>query len=93
MFIDDEGDLVQRTIFYNDADSKVVTVANITIESAQEEYDFIGYEVIVREPGTKTIEETDYEGVGPKAQHNGKSKVQLNEGTNKWELVLEKNLI
>ena len=85
-----EGDLGQRTIFYNDADSKVVTVANITIESASEEYDFIGYEVIVIEPGKKTIKETDYEGVGQKLNTTVKSKVQFNEGTNKWELVLEK---
>jgi hypothetical protein len=90
LFGDDEGDLVQRTIYYNDAGSKKVTVADIVIESASDEYDFIGYEVIVREPDTKTIGESTYQGVGQKLNTTVKSKVQFNDGTNKWELVLEK---
>src|SRR5690606_23157399 len=39
---------------------------------------------------TKTIDESTYQGVGQKLNTTVKSKVQFNDGTNKWELVLEK---
>ncbi|HEY8424150.1 MAG TPA: hypothetical protein VIL23_05275 [Clostridia bacterium] len=89
LFVQTQDGLVQRTINYNDASSKVVTVANIVIESAASEYDFLGYEVIVRGPGAKTVENT-YEGAGQRLNTTVRSSLSFNEATNKWELVLKK---
>lgn len=89
LFVDDEGQLVQRTIYFNDKDSKKVTVSNIVIQSATSQYDFIGYEVIVRGPGTKTVGDTTYEGLGQRLNTAVKSKVFFDQSENKYNLVLE----
>jgi hypothetical protein len=89
LFIEEDGDLVQRTIYYDDVASKRVTVGNIVIQSATAQYDFIGYEVIVRGPGTKTVDGTEYKGLGQRLNTTVKSKIDFNEADNRWELVLE----
>ncbi|HEY8444079.1 MAG TPA: hypothetical protein VIL24_04715 [Clostridia bacterium] len=93
LFKEVEGELVQRTINYKDKNSKKVTVGDIVIQSATDQYDFIGYEVIVRAPGSVTVGSTEgsteYQGAGQRLNTTVKSKLYFNDTDNKWELVLE----
>lgn len=90
LFVADGSDYKQREIYHDVASSKVVTVSNIVIQSAGSEYDFIGYEVIVREPATKDVSSVTYQGVGQRLNTTVLSSIAYNETASKYELTLEK---
>ena len=88
LFIEGGEGFEQRDIYFDDKASKVVNISNIVIQSASLEYDFIGYEVIVRESGKRDIDGVPYEGAGQRLNTTVLSSIAKNE-TN-WELTLEK---
>lgn len=91
LFVEDgEGGYKQRDIYYDVAASKVVNVSDIVIQSADLTYDFIGYEVIVREPATKDVDGEVYEGAGQRLNTTVLSSIVKNESISKYELTLEK---
>ena len=83
-------DNLQRKIYHNVADSKLVTVSDIVIQSSTSEYDFIGYEVIVREPGSADVNAVTYEGLGQRLNTTVLSNIAYNDVASKHELTLEK---
>lgn len=81
---------VQRTVYYNNSNSNKVTLGNIIIESSTAANDFLGYEVIVREPKILNVGGVDYKGVGQRLNTTVQSYLVNDTADSNYKLVIEK---